>query len=124
MPERVVRAQQAVGVGYRREVFVEHLLLVDNGAYLQQVERPCAVGVEVTCELYLHRSAHSLCTEAHRHLQQLGQRKHTLLQHSGERYHLSATLVQSVAYHLVVWVVGRGDKVERVVALRLLHLQI
>ena len=35
MPERVVRAQQTAVVGYRREVFVEHLLLVDNGANLQ-----------------------------------------------------------------------------------------
>ena len=65
MPERVVRAQQAVGVGYRREILVEHLFLIDNGANLQQVERTSAVGVEIACKLNLHGSAHSLCTVAH-----------------------------------------------------------
>ena len=34
----VVAAQQTVGIGYLLQVFIEHLLGIDNGAYLEQIE--------------------------------------------------------------------------------------
>ena len=124
MAQRVVRPQQTTLVGQLREIFVEHLLRVDNGTYLQQVELSRAVIVDVAGQFNLYRAPHPLGSELHRHLQQLGQREDTMLQHAAERDNLASTLVVSVAYHLVGGVVGAGNIAQRPVLVGLLHAQI
>ena len=121
--QRVGRAQQASVVRYAGKVFVEHLLGVDDGPYLQKIELARAVVVDVARELDLHRTLHALRTILHRHLQKLRQREHTLLKHTAERYYLTSAVVYTVAYHLVVRVVGRRYEAERLVFVSLLHLQ-
>ena len=79
MSEGVVRPQQTVLVRYLLQVFVEHLLRVNDRSYLQEVELTRAVVVQVTCELYLHRSFHRLRAVFLCHLQELRQWEDTLL---------------------------------------------
>ena len=124
MPERVVRAQQALLVGNLRQVLLKHLLAIHNRTNLQQIEFPRLVVVDITCKLYLHRALHLLLTKQLRHLQQLGQWEYPLLQHSAEGDNLASALIYTVAYHLVVGVVGRCYIVERPVLVGLLHSQV
>ena len=124
MTERVVRAQQALLVGNLRQVLLKHLLTIHYRTYLQQIEFTRLVVVDITCKLNLHRALHLLLTKQLRHLQQLRQWEHPLLQHSAEGDNLASTLIYTVAYHLVVGVVGRCYIVERPVLVGLLHSQV
>ena len=113
MAQRHVRTQQATVVGQLGEVFLEHLLRVHDGAYLQQIELAGTVGREVAGKLYLHRTAHSFLSEGHRHLQYLWQGEHSLLKHAAETDYLASAIVETVADNLVIGIEGGGYIVER-----------
>ena len=106
MAKGVVGAQEAVGVGQRGNVFVEHLLAIDYGAYLKQIELARAVDVDVAGKLYLHGALHVAGSKGLCHLQQLGQGEHVVLKQAAERDYLAAAFVEAVAYDVVVGVVG------------------
>lgn len=71
MPQRVVRTQQALCVGYGRQVLVKYLFGIYDGAYLQKVELARTVGVDVTGKLNFHRAFHGILAIAHGHLHDL-----------------------------------------------------
>ena len=62
MTEGVVGAQEALLVGDGLEVFVEHLLGIDDGADLQEIELAGTVVVEVAGKLDLHGALHLVGT--------------------------------------------------------------
>ena len=68
MAQRVVGAQQTCLIGHGSHIFIEHLLRVDDGTDLQEVELARAVVVEVAGKLDLHGAAHALGAVAHGHL--------------------------------------------------------
>ena len=124
MAQRIVRPQQAALVGQLRQVFLQHLLRVDDGAYLQQVELARPVVVDVAGQLYFHRPLHAFSSELHRHLQQLGERKDPMLEHAAKRNHLAAAFVVAVADHLVGGIEGAGDVAQRAVLVGFLHTEV
>ena len=79
---------------------------------------------DIAGELYLHGPVHALGAELHGHLHDFGEGEHPLLEQSGEGDDLPASLVDTVAYDLVVGVVGRREEVERLVLVGLLHAQL
>ena len=120
--ERVVGTHQALLVGNRREVFLEHLLRIDNRTNLQKIER-CLVAFKIARKLDFNRSAHRLNTIFHRHLEQFGQRHHTVFQHAVERDDLATVAINAVAQNFVGNVVGRGNSRQRTVVFGLFHLE-
>ena len=66
-------------VGDGGKVILEHLLTVDNGAYLEQVERARAVIVELGSKLYLYRTAHLSLPILLHQAQDVRQREHIVL---------------------------------------------
>ncbi len=101
LADGVVRAYERLLVGYLRQVFVEHHLVVHHRANLQQVEDAGAVGIQFHGKFYLHFAPHALTPEAQRHPQEFRKREHPLLQHAAERDELAPALVDAVAYHHV-----------------------
>ena len=65
MSKRVMRAQQAFLVRYRGEVFVKHLLAVNDRTDLQEVELSCSVVVQSAGKFNLYRSLHAVGTMSH-----------------------------------------------------------
>ena len=126
MTQRVVGAKQTAFVGDRRQILVEHLLAVDDGTDLQEVEvagNTFVTPIEIAGKLYLDRPLHGLRAVLLYHLQQLGQGEDTLLEHAAEGDDLAPTLVDAVADDLIDGVVGGGNVVERAVLVGLLHPQ-
>ena len=121
--QRVMRAQQTVGIGNLLQILVEHLLRVDYRTDLEQVELSTTVVIKITGELDLYRPAHLLGTILLRHLQQFGQREDALLEHAAERDDLPSALIDAVADKLIHWVVGRGNIGERTIGIGLFHTQ-
>ena len=127
--QRVVRAQQALFVGNGSQVFVQHLLGVDDGPYLQQVESPLHTsprrgGLQVAGKLNLHGPTHLLRPVFLRQLQYLWQREDAVLQHPGEGDYFASSLIDAVADNLVVGVVGRRDAIQCSVLVGLLHPEV
>ena len=79
VPQRVVRTDDDVLVGDGGEVLFQHLLAVDDGAYLQQVECARAVVVQVGSELDFHRTAHLALTVLLCQTQDVCQWEHVVL---------------------------------------------
>ena len=121
--QRVMRAQQTVGIGNLLQILVEHLLRVDYRTDLEQVELSTTVVIKITGELDLYRPAHLLGTILLRHLQQFGQREDALLEHAAEGDDLPSALIDAVADKLIHWVVGRGNIGERTIGIGLFHTQ-
>ena len=125
VPQRVVAPQQQVLVGDGGKVFVQHLLAVYDGAYLQEVERPGLVffPAQVGGKLYLHGAAHFLLSVLQGDLQQPGQGEYIVLQDVGKGDDLSSARVEAVPDDLVIGVVGRGYVVQGSVFFSLLDMQ-
>ena len=124
MSQTVVRAEQTLFVGDGIQILVEHLLGIHDRTNLQQIELASTIIVQITCELYLHRTLHLIGTILLGHLQQLGQREHSMLEHTTEGDHLSATFVDTIANNLIRGIVGRGNISERTVFGSLFHTQV
>src|SRR5574344_1510453 len=107
-----------------RHVLVKHLFAIDDRSYLQQIERACPVGIDITCELYFHWSFHISCPESLCHLQQFGKWKHALLEYSTEGDNLTSAFVDAIADYLVIRIIGRSYIVERAVLVGFLHAQV
>ena len=107
--QRVLRAQQTVGIWNLLEILIEHLLRVDNRPDLEQIEFPGAVVIQITGELDFDGTSHFLRAILLRHLEQFGQGEDTLLENATEGNHLTPTLVDTIADNLIHRVIGRGD---------------
>ena len=123
MPQRVVRAQQAMLVGNGGNVFVEHLLRVYDGTDLQEVKFARAIGVYVAGKFYFHGSLHGLFAIAHGHLHDLRKRESVVPEHTAEGDKFASAIVKAIANDAVVRVVCGGDKVQRMVSFGLLYTQ-
>ena len=62
MSEGVGRAQETLFVGDGLQVFFKHLLGIDDGSDLQQVELSRAVVIQIAGKLNLHRAPHLVST--------------------------------------------------------------
>ena len=119
----VVRTQQTLLIGNALQVFIQHLLTVNNRSDLQQVELSRTVVVYITSQFYLHRTFHGLGAKLHRHLQQLRQREDIMLEHATHRNYLPTSLIITIAYHLVNRIVGTADIAYRSIQIRLFDAQ-
>ena len=123
--EGIVGTQQQLVIRYGVEVFVQHLLGIDDRAYLQEVERTTLVllAAHGSGKLNFYGTAHLLFSVLQHQLQDACQWEDIMLQDVGESDDLTSARIQSVANDLVVGVVGRGDVVQGTVLLGLLHMQ-
>ena len=124
MAQGVVGTEQTVGIRYRPDILVEHLLGIHDRADLEEIEIAGLVGMDIAGKLNLHRSAHRLGTALHRHLHEFRQGYHIVLEHSGKGDELAAGFIHTVVDDLIVRVEGRGDVVETLVFYRILHTEL
>ena len=124
MAQGVVGTEQTVGIRYRPDILVEHLLGIHDRTDLEEIEIAGLVGMDIASKLNLHRSAHRLGTALHRHLHEFRQGYHIVLEHSGKGDELAAGFIHTVVDDLIVRVEGRGDVVETQVFYRILHAEL
>ena len=110
-----MRTYQRLLVGNLRQVFVEHHLIVHHRTYLQQIEHPRTVGIQLHGKFYLHLAAHALTPKFQNQPQKLRKGKHPLLQHAAEGDEFTSSVVNTVANHHVVRVVRGSNELQRTV---------
>ena len=126
VPQGVVGAQQQAVVGDGSEVFVEHGVVVHDGAYLKQIEgtRLVFLTAHGGGKLDFYRAAHFFLAVFQGQLQDARQGEDVVLKDVGEGDDLASARIQAVADNLVVGVVGRGDVVERAVLFSFLDVEL
>ena len=121
-------------VGNDGKVFVQHLLGVDDGTYLQEIKVTDGskrvttylsfITIKVAGKLNLHGATHLLRTVLLCQLQDFGQREDAMLQHTAERDDLAPAFIDAVADNLIHGVKGRGNALQRTVLVGLLDAQL
>ena len=122
MSDGAVGTQDASVVGNLCEVLVQFHAVVHHGAYLQQVELACLVGVQIGCKLNLHGPSHLFLAVLEHFAHQFGEREHTVLEYAGKGDDLAvAPFVVAVVDALVDGVVGAAYPGQCAVLLCLTH---
>ena len=92
MPKSSVASQHQFIIGECHHIFVDIILMFDDGTNLEPVNTPheLAVGTYVAGKLYLHRTLHSLLSARKHEIAHLGQWENVVAQDVGECNHFAS----------------------------------